>query len=372
MERDLNKNMNKNMNKNLISDKDFHQKIIAWYERHGRKDFPWQKNKTLYSVWVSEIMLQQTQVTTVIPYYEKFLNLFPTVEKLAHASHDEVMSLWAGLGYYARARNLHKTAKIITQDFQGIFPNTLEAMMKLPGIGRSTAGAILSLTLNTPYPILDGNVKRVLSRYFCESQEKKLWAHAEALIQPDHAAHYTQAMMDLGASVCTRLKPKCTLCPLIDQCQAKLTNQIDLFPEKSKTKQKEDQVKHILIFSHQNKIFLERRPSSGIWGGLFAFPLVDMDQFSPELFQSSDKTSPTTHVEKIDIWPERVHIFSHFRLRYTPIHLSLLSRESFSLEKLNGEWYDYEEALNLGLPQPIKAIVLELLELFHESTSAAR
>jgi A/G-specific adenine glycosylase len=346
------------MARSINPEKQFHQKIIDWHSHHGRKNFPWQKNKTLYSVWLSEIMLQQTQVNTVIPYYEKFLKKFPTIDKLANAHTDEVMSLWSGLGYYARARNLHKTAQIIHEKFDNIFPNSLEEIMDLPGIGRSTAGAILSLTHNVPHAILDGNVKRVLSRYFCESQEKLLWAHAEKLIQPESAADYTQAMMDLGASVCTRNKPKCSLCPLENSCKAKLNHQIDLFPSKSKTKQKEDQTKLILIFIHNNKIFLERRKDSGIWGGLYSFPLIEKPEYFPKEIENLERE---TNISEIVIYPEKIHIFSHFRLYYTPIKINLREAEisfRYLSEKIIGGWYPYDEALQLGLPQPIREILL--------------
>jgi A/G-specific adenine glycosylase len=356
----------------MLSPKSFHQKITTWYDEHGRKHLPWQSNKSYYSVWLSEIMLQQTQVSTVIPYYEKFLKTFPAVQDLAKAHPDEVMSLWSGLGYYARARNLHKTAQIISQDLAGKFPETLEEMIKLPGIGRSTAGAILSLTQNRPYAIMDGNVKRVLSRYFCEAQEKILWSHAESLIQKENAANYTQAMMDLGASLCTRNQPKCSLCPLSETCKAKLTGQTDAFPVKSKVKQKDSQELFFLTFIYKHQIFLERREESGIWGGLFSFPLTEkISSEDPEealrnliktkYLMAEEKDNPNRRKEKniaaIKINAEKTHVFSHFQLRYTPVTIKLTA-PLISLTK--GDWYSYEKALSLGLPKPIREIIENL------------
>jgi A/G-specific adenine glycosylase len=337
---------------NILSfEQAFHQKVIDWYHLHGRKNLPWQKNKTFYSVWVSEIMLQQTQVSTVIPYYERFMARFPTLQTLAESSLDEVLSHWSGLGYYARARNLHKAAQEILEKHPGKYPDSLETVMDLPGIGRSTAGAILSLTLNKPYPILDGNVKRVLSRFFCESNEKSLWTHAETLIQPQQAANYTQAMMDIGASICTRNNPTCAKCPLQEDCQAKIRDRIGEFPVKTKVKQKEPQYAFMSILKHKEKVFLERRESTGIWGGLFGFPLSTKSEENLSLIKKE-------WGENMLVLDEVSHVFSHFELYYTPLIISV----SKNVDGGNEGWYPIKDALNLGIPKPVRDILLKLSE----------
>ncbi len=337
---------------------EFHQNVLDWYENHGRKHLPWQQHKTFYSVWISEIMLQQTQVKTVIPYYEKFLHRFPNIQALAAADLDEVLALWSGLGYYARARNLHRAAQKIESELKGAFPPSIETLTQLPGVGRSTAGAILSLTLNQPYPILDGNVKRVLARFFCESNEKKLWTHAEALIRPDQAAAYTQAMMDIGSSICTRSKPKCSLCPLSKECQARLTQKIEQFPAKSILKMKENQHSYMLLFQQKNSFLLEHRENTGLWGGLWTFPLLER---SPE---NLEKIFSSAWGE-VQVLAEKVHIFSHFELHYSPV---LISTTWTHLPKLDPwissaretQWFEIQEALHLGIPRPIQELLLML------------
>ena len=253
--------------------------ILKWYDAYGRKELPWQQNKTAYTVWLSEIMLQQTQVATVIPYYQRFLERFPTVIDLANAEQDEVLHLWTGLGYYARARNLHKAAKIVAEQYGGEFPLSIEEMNALPGIGRSTAAAVLSSVHKLPHAILDGNVKRTLARSFAvegwpgqKKVENQLWEHAEAHTPKKDVDKYNQAMMDMGAMVCTRSKPKCTLCPIENMCEAKkLDRQLD-FPGKKPKKEKPVKETWFVILYHDNQVWLEQRPQSGIWGGLFCFP----------------------------------------------------------------------------------------------------
>lgn len=333
------------MAQNLTDPVQFHHHITRWYAKHGRKDLPWQLNKTHYSVWLSEIMLQQTQVTTVIDYYTRFLTEFPSVHDLADAHQDKVMSLWAGLGYYARARNLHKTAQIVSRERNGEFPSDFDEMLTLPGIGRSTAAAVLSLTENRPFAILDGNVKRVLSRFYCEADKKELWDLAENLIQPTQASNYTQAMMDVGATICTRSKPKCLLCPLNKACQAYATNQTDKFPVRNKVKQKPTEIKDILMLVSNEKIFLEQRPNSGIWGGLWAMPLMDRAE-TKDLFT------------QFDAWPEATHIFTHFKLRYTPVLVNLTPQTN----SFEGSWHNIDDALKLGIPKPVTKLLLELKE----------
>ncbi|NCX93908.1 MAG: A/G-specific adenine glycosylase, partial [Gammaproteobacteria bacterium] len=231
----------------------FQRDVLYWYDHHGRKDLPWQQDKNHYRVWLSEIMLQQTQVSTVIDYYLRFLERYPSVEDLANAPQDEVMALWSGLGYYARARNLHKTAQIVAFQLNGQFPQTLEGICALPGIGRSTGSAILALTDNQALPILDGNVKRVLSRLFCEGDIDALWAHAERLVPAKQATPYTQAMMDLGAMICTRHNPKCLICPIQKHCMAFKESRIAEFPLKQNRPQKDSKIEYFLLAYFQNQ-----------------------------------------------------------------------------------------------------------------------
>ena len=257
----------------------FQQKVLTWFDTNGRKNLPWQKDISPYRIWLSEIMLQQTQVTTVIPYFNQFIQRFPDIYQLAKAPVDSVLQLWAGLGYYARARNLHKTAIIIAKN-GAQFPNDLNSLMELPGIGRSTAGAILSIAFNNSHPILDGNVRRVLARVHAISGwtssttvSHKLWQLSSLYTPSVRCADYTQAMMDMGATLCTRSKPNCELCPIHSHCDARINNLVSKIP--SPKPKKKLPIKHLVFLLLQNKdqqILLEKRPASGIWGGLWSFP----------------------------------------------------------------------------------------------------
>ena len=260
----------------------FSTQVVTWYHHQGRKHLPWQQNKTPYSVWVSEIMLQQTQVKTVIPYYQRFMASFPTISSLANADEDNVLHHWTGLGYYARARNLHKAAQLIDSEHNGLFPEDIAQVIALPGIGRSTAGAILSLSLNQHHPILDGNVKRVLARnYLVEGYtglakfDKTLWPLSETLTPATDTGFYTQAMMDLGATVCTRSKPTCEICPVKTSCLAMASSQQADFPQK-KPKKKIPERNTIMVIPRittttSDSVLMEKRPPTGIWGGLWCF-----------------------------------------------------------------------------------------------------
>jgi len=258
----------------------FRKQTLAWYDAFGRKDLPWQQGKTAYRVWVSEIMLQQTQVATVIPYFDRFMQEFPSVKHLAAASNDEVMHLWTGLGYYARARNLHKTAKQVVADYNGEFPQDPELLEQLSGIGRSTAAAIASSVFDVPAAILDGNVKRVLSRFFAlqewpgsTSAQKQLWTWSESLTPKKRISDYNQVMMDLGALICTRSKPKCQDCPLKKECLAFQMEQTHQLPiSKPKKDKPVKQTWFLMLQSPDGRIGLSKRPSTGIWGGLYSFP----------------------------------------------------------------------------------------------------
>ena len=261
---------------------EFARRLLAWFDLHGRKDLPWQQAISPYRVWVSEIMLQQTQVKTVIPYFENFMARFPAIHDLAAASQDEVLHHWTGLGYYARARNLHKTAKIIVADHEGEMPLTVDALVSLPGIGRSTAGAIVSICSGRRAAILDGNVKRVLARHFAiegwpgsTAAVKSLWAKAEELTPVDRVADYTQAIMDLGATVCTRATPACEQCPMHGTCIALATNRIAELPGRKPKKDLLVRQTTMLIIESGNSVLLEQRPPAGLWGGLWSLPDAD-------------------------------------------------------------------------------------------------
>ena len=254
--------------------------LLAWFDRHGRHDLPWQAQPTPYSVWVSEIMLQQTQVATVIPYYERFLQRFPTLPELAAAALDDVLAQWAGLGYYARARNLHRAARLVAERFAGELPTTLDELIALPGIGRSTAGAILSLSQGQRHAILDGNVKRVLARYHAvegwpglPAVQAELWRLAEAHTPQARVAAYTQAIMDLGATLCMRARPACTVCPLAADCAACRTGTQAKYPgARPKRARPQRRAAAVVVLDEAGGVLLERRPERGVWGGLYCLP----------------------------------------------------------------------------------------------------
>jgi len=260
--------------------------LLKWYRQHGRHDLPWQKNKSLYSVWVSEIMLQQTQVVTVIPYYQNFMQRFPDIASLAAATQDEALRYWAGLGYYSRARNLHKAAALIVESHQGVFPVTYDEVLALPGIGPSTAGAILAQATGQRHAILDGNVKRVLARYQAiegwpgqKTVEKQLWKYAESFTPESNVADYTQAIMDLGATLCARSSPKCDACPLVTDCKAfQLNRTAELPTKKPKKAIPVKQKRFLIIRNKRGEMLMEKRPPSGIWGGLWSLPELTMDE----------------------------------------------------------------------------------------------
>ncbi|MDO8954635.1 MAG: A/G-specific adenine glycosylase [Gammaproteobacteria bacterium] len=338
---------------------EFQLAILQWFDRSGRKDFPWQKAIDHYRVWVSEIMLQQTQVATVIPYFERFMQSFPSILHLARADIDQVLQHWAGLGYYARGRNLYKAAQLIVERHAGQFPRDLEAVCALPGIGRSTASAILSIVDGQALPILDGNVKRVLARFAGISGwpgdkkiETKLWQLAEELMPAKRAGDYTQAMMDLGATTCTRTKPLCSLCPINDSCHAFKTNSIGEFPGKKPAKAYPQKSAYCLVLSYQGEILLERRPNKGIWGGLWVPPffetLAELETWLKQFGLPFTKKMTAT----------RSHKFSHYELLFSPVLLELTE----NTDQLNGAWYDKDSLNQLGLPAPIKILLRDYYE----------
>lgn len=353
---------------------DFTRKLLLWYKKFGRNDLPWNSNhQTAYSIWLSEIMLQQTQVKTVIPYYLKFIEIFPDVITLANASLDDILALWAGLGYYTRARNLHKTAIIIRDHYHGIFPKTLEQMIELPGIGRSTASAILAFSEKQVLPILDGNVKRVLTRLHTingsptkPEVEKKLWQLAASYTPSSrYIKDYTQAIMDLGATICTRSSPKCNECPVSAECLAFKENQVSLYPQKSTKKiLPVKSIYFILLKNNKNEILLERRPEVGIWGGLWSFPEANTRDFPTNYLNYGEKINSKTSqvLEPIH------HTFSHFKLIATPILYSIGPSTKIAMSNTQILWHNPDNALPKGVPAPIEKLLRLLTQKNRETT----
>jgi A/G-specific adenine glycosylase len=343
----------------------FQTAILNWFEKHGRKNLPWQHNKTAYRVWVSEVMLQQTQVATVIPYFERFMARFPAVTDLAAAPEDEVLHLWTGLGYYARARNLHKAAKTVASCFNGEMPATAAELETLPGIGRSTAAAIASSVYGAREAILDGNVKRVLARFFALQEwtgttaaQNQLWHWAEQLTPANQVADYNQCMMDLGAMVCTRSKPACDACPLSEQCLALELDQAHRLPVPKPKKEKPSKSTFMLMLQlPDGRVLLEKRPSSGIWGGLYSFrEFSDYDSLLAVCEQSGAATN-------IDSWKSFRHTFSHYHLDITPVH-AVLQNEPNTVQEGDILWYSpllsREGEQAIGLPAPISSLLNKL------------
>ncbi len=339
---------------------EFSQRLIQWQQLHGRHSLPWQNTQDPYAIWVSEIMLQQTQVVAVIPYYQRFMSRFPDVASLAQADEDEVLRHWSGLGYYSRARNLHTAALAIMQQYQGEFPQTHEKINALPGIGRSTASAITVFAYGQTQTILDGNVKRVLTRCFgiegWPSQpavEKRLWKLAESLLPKADIQCYTQGLMDLGATLCTRSKPQCDKCPVRENCVARKKSRITQLPTPKQRKIIPEREIVMLILLAANEILLEKRPPSGIWGGLWSLPEVamgeDVQLVARQRLGLETKLLPTL--------PIVTHTFTHFRLRITPQPLKMLKMRP-EVRQSGLVWLDKEDAIDAALPAPIRKILL--------------
>ncbi len=349
----------------------FASKVLEWYEAYGRKNLPWQQNKTAYRVWLSEIMLQQTQVATVIPYFERFTERFPTIADLAQASQDEVLHYWTGLGYYARARNLHKTAQIIAETYHGEFPTILEDVNALPGIGRSTAGAILSSVYLQPHSILDGNVKRTLSRCFAidgwpgqKTVENRLWSIAEEHTPDIDVDKYNQAMMDMGAMVCTRSKPKCSLCPVSEICISLKQGNPEDYPGKKPKKNKPEKSTFFIILVAENQVWLEQRPSQGIWGGLHCFPQIEDETQLNNTFD--DLKIAKSNIKSSQTLIAFRHTFSHYHLDITPILVELRQIPHSIMEDNVGLWYNLSQPEQVGLAAPVKKLLDNLhFELHH-------
>jgi len=339
------------------------QKLLKWFDQYGRKNLPWQHPIHPYRVWVSEIMLQQTQVETVIPYFNRFLERFPTLESLANAPLDDVLHLWTGLGYYARARNLHKCAQTVQAEHQGQMPSDVELLQALPGIGRSTAAAIASIAYEQAAAILDGNVKRVLARHHAvdgwpgkPAVLNQLWLHAEHHMPKQRCRDYTQAIMDLGATVCTRSKPLCSQCPIHPTCHAHAQGNPKDYP--GKKPKKALPVKPLQMLLVRNKggdILLEQRPPTGIWGGLWSLP---------ELAQSTDAHAYISdHIGKVSAyaqWPTLRHTFSHYHLDISPIVVEIDNSLPQIMENNRQLWYNLQQPQNLGLAAPVKKLLEQL------------
>lgn len=343
---------------------DFSQRLFDWYDQHGRHDLPWQEDINPYRVWVSEIMLQQTQVNTVIPYYQRFMQQFPNVLSLANADIDSVLHLWTGLGYYARARNLHRAAQIIRDEHAGHFPDELEQVMALPGIGRSTAAAILSIACRQQHAILDGNVKRVLTRFFAiagwpgqREVERQLWQQAEQFTPATRSADYTQAIMDLGATLCTRSKPRCTDCPVAIDCLAYQTATVSDYPGKKPRKALPERETIMLLLSNDaGHIYLQQRPPTGLWGGLWGLPEAtcalrrdSLKKWCREQLQFAPRD--------VLVWPGLRHSFSHFHLDITPVHIRGEFLNSSIMDSANAVWYNTHQPDARGLAAPVKKLL---------------
>ncbi len=343
----------------------FADRLLNWYDNHGRHNLPWHHNRNAYRVWVSEIMLQQTQVATVIPYFEAFMASFPDVQALAAAPVDDVLSHWSGLGYYARARNLHKAARQVVDEHGGEFPQNQEALETLTGIGRSTAAAIIAQAFGKRAAILDGNVKRVLARYHAvpgwpgqTPVLKQLWQHAEQHTPDERVRDYTQGIMDLGAIVCTRSKPACESCPVNNGCQAYARNETKLYPGSKPKKEKPEKTTWMLILEdNEGRILLERRPPSGIWGGLWSLPELD-PAYGAEELQEACKTKLGLACSDPELISGFRHTFSHYHLHIQPARLPVTGSTKVA-DADSQRWVHRDQALTLGLPAPIRTLLTE-------------
>ena len=340
----------------------FAARLITWHRRHGRHDLPWQRSRDPYAIWVSEIMLQQTQVATVIPFYRRFLERFPDVKKLAAAPLERVLTAWSGLGYYSRARNLHRAAQAIERDHGGRFPMGFDAVHALPGVGRSTAAAICVFAYGQRHAILDGNVKRVLARYFGvpgypgdKRVETDLWARAESLLPRQGIAHYTQGLMDLGAGLCTRLNPGCKSCPVVTDCVAWSEALVDVLPAPRPKKALPQRRTVMLVLEHAGRVLLERRPEHGIWGGLWSLPECTPE----EELESLCVRRFGAQLGNVAKLAEVAHGFTHFRLTIDPRRLTVAQLLPRAMEP-GLAWMLVEEAIAAALPAPVRRILATL------------
>ncbi len=341
----------------------FANAIIAWQKQHGRHDLPWQNTVNPYAIWVSEIMLQQTQVAAVIGYYANFMARFPNIHALSKATQEDVLQSWSGLGYYSRARNLHAAAQKIVDDFAGKFPPNFDDILSLPGIGRSTAAAISTFALNAPQPILDGNVKRVFARHFniagwpsAPKVAAQLWQIAERENPSTNAIGYTQGLMDLGATLCVRAKPKCAACPVNASCAAFKLSLVSSLPTPKPRKPLPEKSTTMLIFMHNKEVLLEKRPQTGIWGGLWSLPEIEMHEIASEIAQSRFGIE----VEAEEPFAIVNHAFTHFKLAITPQPLMLV-KQTLRAQAPNMIWLPLDDAIGAAIPTPVRKI-LQLLK----------
>ena len=348
----------------------FAEAIIAWQKQNGRHDLPWQNTTDPYAIWVSEIMLQQTQVAAVIGYYANFMARFPSISALANATQEEVLQSWSGLGYYSRARNLHNAAQKIVDEFGGDgfnikFPQNFNDILSLPGIGQSTAAAISTFALDQPQPILDGNVKRVFARYFniagftnAPKVVKSMWqiAERENPTNPQHAIIYTQGLMDLGATVCTRTKPRCVECPINIGCQAYANKQVHLLPTPKLKKSVPQKQTMMLILLKAGEVMLEKRPQTGIWAGLWSLPEIELTDIATEIV--FNKFGIMAEVE--ETLPVVNHAFTHFRLAIHPQPLQVVNQKTQANQAAANIWLPISEAIEAAIPTPVRNILLSL------------
>ncbi len=338
--------------------------LLAWFDQHGRHDLPWTQPRTPYRVWLSEIMLQQTQVVTVIPYFNRFIAQLPDLPSLAQADPDTVLALWSGLGYYSRARNLHAAARICMEMHDGELPDDFDALLALPGIGRSTAGAILAQAHGAPYPILDGNVKRVLSRLHAiegwpgsPAVEKQLWQIAQRSLPNDgqRMADYTQAQMDLGATLCTRSKPDCVRCPLNMQCLAHQQARTSELPSKRPRKALPERGIHMLwLRDEQGRTLLQRRPPAGVWPSLWSLPEHEEMERLIELAKAT-----LAHTDTAQALPAIRHTFSHFHLQIQPWRIEGHTATPHVSEAAEHLWAAPSQLETLGIPAPVRKLIEE-------------
>ena len=345
----------------------FAASVLGWFASHGRNDLPWQQNPTPYRVWISEIMLQQTQVATVIPYYLRFMESFPDVSALADAQIDDVLHHWSGLGYYARARNLHKAARLVRDEHAGVFPDDIDQLVALPGIGRSTAGAILALAFGQRHAILDGNVKRVLARHDAIGGwpgrikvAKALWQSAERNTPTDRVAAYTQAIMDLGATLCTRSRPGCSACPVQDDCSARQDDTIDQYPGRKPRKAKPLKKTTMVLAVSRDALYLERRPAAGIWGGLWSLPEMqsgDVDSWCQRVLDGGRYDRQT--------WGTLRHSFSHYDLDIEPVVVRSETSSRKVADSEDATWLQLDSRPPGGVAAPVQKLINLLKTEFH-------
>ena len=343
---------------------DFSNRVLSWFAVHGRKNMPWREDISPWRVWVSEIMLQQTQVETVKPYFTRFMATFPSVADVAQAPLDEVLHLWSGLGYYRRARYLHQASKQVLDKYGGHIPADTKQLMALPGIGRSTAGAISSIAFNTSQAVLDGNIKRVLSRFYMvagalnqSAVEKKLWAFAQQNLPEHSGADYSLAMMDLGATVCLRINPLCHECPLTSDCQARRNDCVTDYPQPNPSKAKPVRKINMLFIRYRDEILLEQR-HQGVWQGLWCPPETER-QVEP--IQALPHLKPYG-LQLLRVGESFTHTFSHYRLQIRPVYVSLKHKPLIIMESNQQVWYKLTVPSKIGIAQPVNKLLKKLSE----------